>query len=107
MLILILSLLVLNVTLLLMFGWILYCIWGRMEQTTEAILSIQRVLNAFDHPETLAQSGVEVGQSWVPSDQEQARLLDQFRRESHQRAGSTTFKRASRSRTGSPMVSSP
>ena len=107
MLILLLSLSVLSLSLLLMFGWILYQLWGRMEQTTEVILSIQKVLNAFDHPETLAQSGVEVGQSWVPSAQEQARLSDQWRSESLQRAGSVMSKPASRKRMASPMVSSP
>ena len=107
MLLLLIALTVLNLTLLLVWGWILYCLWGNWERQTATILSIQRVLNAFDRPETLAQSGVEVGQSWVPSAQEQARLSEQLTNESLQRAGLPMSKRASRSRTGSPMVSSP
>lgn len=94
MLLTLLALMVLNLTLLLLCGWILYQLWGRMEQTTDAILSIQRVLNAFDRPQTLAQSGVEVGQSWVPSAREQARLSEQWQSESHQRAGLPMSKRA-------------
>ena len=107
MLMLLLSLSVLSLSLLLMFGWILYLVSGRQAQILQTLLSIQRVLNAFDRPDTLAQSGVEVGQSWVPSAQEQARLSEQWQNDSLQRAGSLTLKRALRSRTGSPMVSSP
>ena len=107
MLLLLLTLLVLNLTLLLMFGWILYLVSGRQAQILQTMLSIQRVLNAFDRPETLAQSGVEVGQSWVPSAQEQARLSEQWQNDSLQRAGSPMSKRALRKPMVSQTVSSP
>ena len=99
MLLLLLALSVLSLSLLLMFGWILYLVSGRQAQILQTLLSIQRVLNAFDRPETLAQSGVEVGQSWVPSALEQARLLEQFQSDSLQRAGSLRSKRALRKQT--------
>ena len=99
MLLLLLALSVLNLSLLLMFGWILYLVSGRQGQILQTLLSIQRVLNAFDRPETLAQSAVEVGQSWVPSAHEQASLSAQWESDSQQRAGFAKSKSAWRKQT--------
>lgn len=104
---LLLSLSVLTLTLSFLIAWILYQVSCQTAYLLKRVTAIQRVLNAFDRPETLAQSGVEVGQSWVPSAQEQARLSAQLENDSLQRAGSLRSKPVLRKRTGLPTVSSP
>lgn len=97
---LILSLLVLILALLSLSLAILFQLWKTHETTTIAILSIQRVLNAFDRPQTLAQNAVEVGQSWIATDQEMSSVEEKLRSESRQRAGSVRSRRSSTPVTG-------
>ena len=80
--------------------WIVYQIWVRMEQTTRTIVAIQRILNAFDRPETLAQSGVEAGHSFLVTDQEISSVEKRLQSESRQRAGSIRSRRTSPVGTG-------
>ena len=100
MLLLILALTVLNLALLLVLGWILYQVSGWTARHGQTLLAIQRVLNAFDRPESLASSGVEVGHAWIPTDREAQALEAKWRAESEQRGGVATSKRTSTRRMG-------
>lgn len=74
--------------------WIVYLIWAHMAQMNRTILQIQRILNAYDRPSTLAQNAVEVGQSWIATDQEISSVENRMQSESQQRAGLPMSKRA-------------
>ena len=104
---LLLTLSVLTLSLSCLTLWILYQVSCQTAYLLERVTAIQRALMAFDRPQTLAQNAVEVGQSWVPSVREQARLSEQWTSESEQRAGFERFSPRSRKRTASPTVSSP
>ena len=100
MLLLLLALTVLNLTLLLVIAWILYQVSGWTHQHQTILLAIQRVLNAFDRPDSLASSGVEVGHAWIPTDREAQALEAKWRAESEQRGGVVSSKRTSTRRMG-------
>src|SRR3990167_9392346 len=109
MLLLLLSLTVLNLALLLLIAWILYQVSGQTAQNQHSLLQIQRNLNSFDQPASLAVGGVAPGTSWVASEAEIHAFQQKMESESHQRmglAGSMKSKTTSTRRMALPTASS-
>lgn len=87
--------------------WMLLKLSQDQHQLHSQLQVILKSLSLWDQPESLAQSGVEPGTSWIATDGEMKAMQARMEAESTQRTGSPASRRTSAKRMASPMASSP
>ena len=87
--------------------WMLLQLSRSHSQLHDQLRVILKNLSLWDQPDSLAQSGVEPGTSWIATDGEMKAMQARMEAESTQRTGSPVSRRTSAKRMASPMASSP